>query len=193
MPKSPQKRREEIIDHLVGNCDCGKEAQFSEADIEVLNKFSVDQLEALMGDEEKEQPVAPAVNEKKEEKQEEVKEPVKNSKEVQEFDENKLPESVREELQFARNMMQEKKEELVTKITANKSCLFTKEDLLTKSIDDLTKIASLVDNSLALEEEEEEAAARFTPRLGGHRAPTGNKKEKVEYEILDLPVMNFGN
>ena len=50
MPVSPQKRRQEIVDHLVGNCECDSKALFTEDDVEVLNKFSVEQLERLFED-----------------------------------------------------------------------------------------------------------------------------------------------
>lgn len=191
MPVSPQKRRQEIYDHLVGNCDCGSEPQFTEADVEVLNKFSLDQLERLM-DEKKEEETKeePVSNEKKED--DKKQEPIVNKQpEPVKFDESMLPDNVKEELQFARNMLQKQKDELIGKITANKNCGFTKEELNKKCPDELTKIVSLISN----EEDKDDSkdAKHRTPRLGGHVAPTTNKDKSLQDEILDLPVMNFGS
>jgi hypothetical protein len=193
MPKlsDQAKRRQEIMDHLVGNCDCENQPQFTEDDFGVLNKFSVEQLEKLFDKEEKKE--EPAVNETKETPVTEKQEPVENKqepvKEPVKFDESMLPENVREELQFARNMLQQKKDQLIAKITTNKDCMFTKEELNKKSPDELTKIASLVGNSEPVKEEEK----RQTPRLGGHNTPVGNTKKFDASDLLDLPVMNFGS
>lgn len=180
MPKLPDdsKRKQELLDHLVGNCKCDGEPQFSQDDVEVLNKFDIDQLDRL-ADEPKEQ----VVNE--EPAQELVEETVKNS-ETPKFDEALLPDSVKEELQFARNMMQKEKDSLVEKITINKDCAFSKEELSEKSVDELRKIASLVGNQA----DPEEQPTKVTPRLGGN-VRIDNKEQTLE--ALELPVMNFGN
>ena len=48
MPKLDAVKKQEIIDHLVGNCECGDGTSFSQDDVEVLNKFSLEQLEKLV-------------------------------------------------------------------------------------------------------------------------------------------------
>ncbi len=179
MPKLPDdsKRKQELLDHLVGNCKCDGEPQFSQDDVEVLNKFDIDQLDRL-ADEPKEQVVNEELNQ-------EIEEPVVNS-ETPKFDEALLPDSVKEELQFARNMMQKEKDSLVEKITVNKDCAFSKEELSEKSVDELRKIASLVGNQA----DPEEQPIKVTPRLGGN-VRIDNKEQPLE--ALELPVMNFGN
>lgn len=193
MPKLVQNRRKEIVDHLIGNCDCGAEPQFSEDDIEVLNKFSVDQLERMLADHKQEEDKEPAANKDKAEtdKEEKVIANKEDTQEPKQFDESQLPESVREELQFARNMMQQQKDQLIAKITDNEECLFEKDELNNMSVDNLTKMASLVGNASSKEEEDE--PKRRTPRLGGHKTPTDNQKKCQVAEILDLPVMDFGS
>lgn len=180
MPQLDSKRKQELLDHLVGNCKCDGKPQFSQDDVEVLNKFDLDQLDLL----------ATNLAEEKVENQEEPKEvpkeePVVN-KEPLKFDETSLPESVKEELQFARNMMQKEKDSIVEVITSNKNCTFSKDELSTKKVCELRKIASVVDN-----EADQDEQPKVTPRLGGN-VPTGNKGQ-VELESLALPVMNFGN
>ena len=175
MPKLDSKRKQELLDHLVGNCECGEEPQFSQDDVEVLNKFDLDQLERL----------ANKPEEKVENQEvEEAKLPVQE--EAPSFNEEALPESVKEELAFARNMMQKEKDSLVSKITVNKDCAFSKEELPEKSVDELRKIASLVGNQA----DPEEQPKKVTPRLGGN-VRVDNKEQPLE--ALDLPVMNFGN
>ena len=51
MPKLKQTeedRREELIDHLIGNCECDEEAPFDEDDLDTLNKFDTEYLEELV-------------------------------------------------------------------------------------------------------------------------------------------------
>jgi len=191
MPMSPQKRRQEIYDHLIGNCGCDEEPQFTEEDIEVLNKFSIEQLDRLIPEEKDlEEAVA-----NEEEPVEEVKVPeaVANEQVVEpaapkEFDESALPDEIKKELEFARNTLKEQKDVLIDKIVSNKKCEFTKEELSSKDPQELQKLVSLLGNS----EPAEEPKPKKPLRLGGHAEVTGNETTSVP-DVLELPVMNFGS
>jgi len=94
MPKLDSARKQEIIDHLVGNCECGGSPKFSQDDVEVLNKFELEDLLKLQGEsEEVEEPQAEVQNSEPVEAiaEEEVEAPAA-------FDESVLPDSVKEEL-----------------------------------------------------------------------------------------------
>ena len=192
MPKLDSARKQEIIDHLVGNCECGGSPKFSQDDVEVLNKFELEDLLRLQGE-----------SEEVEESQAEVQnsEPVEavaeEKVEAPAFDESALPDSVKEELAFARNMLQQKKDELIAVIVANANCDFTQEELQSKDQDELAKLAKLAKVVNEVKEEAPvqkvvEEKAQNTPRLGGH-AMAANKAESMSgpYEVLDTPIMLF--
>lgn len=198
--KLTPEEREEAIGHLTGNCDCGMEPVFNEDNTDMLEKMTDAQLlllvensKAMMVDDEEEmeddeeemeydeeeEVVAPPVRMKGK--------PVANS---YTFNESDLPEEVQEDLKFARNMRQQQKDGLITKITTNKSGLFSAKELQSKSIDELTKIASYVGNAAPAPEKK---FGKAVPRVGGHRpAPINNQSGNDEDEILELPVMNYG-
>lgn len=192
MPKLDSARKQEIIDHLVGNCECGGSPQFSQDDVEVLNKFELEDLLKLQGEPiEVEEPQAEVQNSEPVEAiaEEEVEAPA--------FDESALPDDVKEELAFARNMLQQKKDELIAVIVANSNCDFTQDELQNKDQTELAKLAKLATVVNEVKEEQPvqevvEEKAQPTPRLGGH-AMAANKAENEfgEHEILNSPIMLF--
>lgn len=194
MPKLDSARKQEIIDHLVGNCECGESPQFSQDDVEVLNKFELEDLLKLRGEaEEVEEPQAEVQNSEPVEAVAEEEKVV----EAPAFNESDLPESVKEELAFARNMLQQKKDELIAVIVSNENCDFTQDELQSKDQDELAKLAKLatVVNEVKEEapvQEVVEEKAQNTPRLGGH-AMAANKAESESspHEVLDTPIMLF--
>ena len=216
MTKLTMKKRQELLDHLVGNCQCEEEAQFTEDEMDTLNHFSDTQLLALnmaSGDHEedeeddgesvvtlpvkkgKKKAVTPVMED--DEEDEEDEEEVQN---MYTFNEDDLPDEILEDLQFARNMKKQKKDQLIATITSNKEGLFGKRELQSKSIDELTKIASYVSNSSNGDEDDEEQTPKSVfnrqsnkrpKRLGGHQQRTTNNAELDD--VLDLPIMNFSS
>lgn len=200
--KLTPEEREEAIGHLTGNCDCGMEPVFNEDNTDMLEKMTDAQLlllvensKAMMVEEnEEEEMESDEEMEMEMEDEEEMvpaprmkRKPVANS---YTFNESDLPEEVKEDLKFARNMRQQQKDGLITKITTNKSGLFSAKELQSKSIDELTKIASYVGNASSAPEKK---FGKAVPRIGGHRpAPINNQSGNDEDEILELPVMNYG-
>lgn len=187
MPKLDSARKQEIIDHLVGNCECGDTPKFSQDDVEVLNKFELEDLLKLQA-EETQEPQAEVQNSEPAEVEAEVKsEPS--------FDESILPDSVQEELAFARNMLQQKKDEYIEVIVANENCDFTKDELQARDhteLGKLAKLAKVVENSVVEQPEEKvEEPAPATPRLGGHAIAANKASESGPTEVLDSPIMLF--
>lgn len=82
---------------------------------------------------------------------------------------------------------EEAKNELVTKIIANKGNQFTKEYLLTKGIKELRGIASIACNG------KEDKREKDTPMFHGAFTPSGPANNEVTEEALVMPVMNFGS
>jgi len=181
--------RSELLDHLIGNCDCENAPKFGEKDRGTLNKMSDDELLVFVGNAgcDKEQDMSAEGEEEmvdpKELKKRKAQAMMAGKKPA--FNEASLPLEIREQLAFARNIEQQQKDELITKITANADVLFTNEELQEKSVDELTKIASLAPKTLNFS-----SATRVVPRLGGHKQPVRNN-EVSQDEILESPVINW--
>ena len=191
MPKLASKRRQELVDHLVGNCNCDTEALFDENDVETLNKFEIDQLEELAGnlEEDENESLEEVENASKEEETVENSKLDTEEKDSNMFDEKNLPPEILEDLKFARNMKRQQQDQLIAQITTNEDGLFSKKELQAKSVDELQKIASYVKNSV---EEKKESPAPKGRRLGGH-LPIRNESatEAPLDDILEAPVIDW--
>lgn len=208
--------RQQLIDHLVGNCDCKQDAPLfnAESDLELLEGMSDEQLVATYHgslsnnseDDTDETEDVENMDEEEEMDEEDMEEDTEEEapkgkgkfpffkKKVANsatFNEDDLPEEIREDLQFARNMKRQQKEQLIAKITANEGGLFTSKELMTKSVDELTKIASLVGNS-----DNKGSSVRtrkVSPRVGNGQPVKSSVTNSDENDILDLPVMDYSD
>ena len=200
MPKLTSKKKRELIDHLVGNCDCEGEPLFEKDDAGTLNKLDLEELERLSGNEDPDEESDDSDDsddddgdDKEAESKDNSKETVGNNQEKEQvFNLEKLPQEVREDIEFARNMKRQQKDQLIAKITVNKDGLFSKKELETKSVDELQKIASYVVENKD-EGDTKEKTPKQTPRLGGCTNVTSNKEDDTEGEILVAPTINFAS
>jgi len=198
--KLTPEERQVSIDHLLGNCDCTQDTPlFNEANTEVLESMTDAQLILLV---ENSKMVMEAVDEEEEEveyeemeeeeevvvppKRKMVAKPVANA-----ITEEDLPAEMQEDLKFARNMRQQQKDQLVGKITTNaKGSLFTEKELQSKSVDELTKLVSLIGNYAPGTRAPEKKTAR---RIGGHASVPTSNQSFDDNDILELPTINFGS
>lgn len=180
MPKLSSKLRQEIVDHLVGNCECQTEPMFSEHDSETLSKLDTEQLKDIASGDANAEDV---LNELEEENFYFVEE---EDLEEATFNEEDLPEEIQEELLFARTVKAEQKEALVESITSNSSSeAYTEEELLEKPLEDLVKLEQLVSNST------NKVNRVATPKLGGNNSHVSNSSSFDDKDILEIPAIEF--
>lgn len=232
MAKLSTTERQALIDHLIGNCDCGATPLFNEDNEDQLTSLRDDQLIALannaedadevVDEEETEEEGSTEVSNAKkppkvvaeeededmdEEDMDEEETEVESKKKVPPFtkkkkavfNESDLPQEVREDLQFARSMKQQKKDQLIAQIVSNEEGMFTKRELNAKDLDELTKIASYVKNCAndatandADNDDEVIAPVRkSSARLGGHVRTTNNSTTGLQDEILETQTIDY--
>ena len=196
--------KKELIAAIVGN------AKWSEKDLDVLGNMTVEQLSALV-EAQKANPAlkiaigdSPVKNEDPPATKPAVPDPTAkpvpaatpakgseapaaNSKQetkiitVAEFVGN-APAEVQEVLNESMAMMNEEKGKIVAAILANKANSFTEEELKTRPLGELRKMAQLMSV--------EAAPAGRAPRYAG-QAPTPAENTEAE-EVLEMPAMEFG-
>lgn len=202
-----QKRREELIEGLISN----EEGIFDEDDADRLEELTDNQLVALSDADALDAVVNNAARYEqienecdghydkmgKKKKSKAVAEEMVDEEDDEEemtgnrhFNEEDLPEEILEDLQFARNMKQQQKDQYIAKIVANKNGLYTKDELSRKPLNELQKIASYAatTNSDASDKD----TKKRPKRLGVH-IPTSNADESdnLQDELLEEPVFNW--
>ncbi len=200
MAKLNEKKKKEVIDNLVANCDC-----WDEDNREILNAMTDEKLNILSDHTEKllnNAAVAEAArkgfehgdvgytfNEKT--KSFEGKAKPKKKEPVTNKEESKKPKTMDEwmadapaEIQLmvrnAKEREDQDKATCVEAITANEKNVFTEDQLNAMDLKQLEGMAALV----ATEE-------KPTVNYSGQFTPTGNKKKEENEEILPLPTINF--
>lgn len=192
MPKLKTQKKRDLIEHLVGNCDCDQDPLFSEDDIDVLEKMDLEKLETLAhntnevdeemsADDEEHDPEDMELKKKKRKAKrlmntkdsdysEEGEETVSNK--IREED---LPDEWREDLKLVRNMRRQKKDQLIAKITENQDegSGYSEDELEAMDLDSLEKIVGLVKNV----QKNYKPATRRVKRVGGHAEPTKNTEK----------------
>lgn len=164
MPRLRRNERRELINHLVGNCDCETDPMFDpEEDIETLNKMDLEDLRELAFEDDEDLPdedcdvfnAMPAAlmkkmmakkKGKKKKKYEDGEEdddmPVGNRRSNIKLQD--LPKEWQEDIKLARNQRKQQKDQLIAKITENQQGDegFSNEELDAMSNDQPRKIAS---------------------------------------------------
>lgn len=203
MAKLNDQKRKELVDNLVGNCEC-----WVEEDREVLNAMTDDELQVLNGVVDKvtyAEAIANAAKKGYEDDtikvtfDEEKKEFVGNQKtkpnetDTTENKEDKpmtdeqwmasAPPGVRRVVENAQRKEQEEKDGYKKQILANERNTFTDEQLQAMVINQLRGIAAL-----AVEDDKKQGVANYSGAATPF--PTSNKEED-EMEPLVVPTMNY--
>lgn len=202
LKKSYEQQKEEVIDHLVGNCECEHEHQFSEDDFETLNKFDLEDLQGMienMGDHAANLP--PFGNPKKkkkkkgeleeEETDEEEEVPAGNSESEADIDKwlSTAPEQIQSIVKNAIAHEQEQRDELVSQIIANESNSFEEDTLYGFTLPQLEGIAKLAENASgapAPKPSKRNNYAGNSPAVNSKRKPSGHDEAP-----LIVPTINW--
>jgi hypothetical protein len=154
------------VDQLIAN----EQTNFSEDDREWLANLSEAQVDKLF-------PAAPAANSQADNKvtKEEAVEALRESIQDKDSFLNLLPSDMREQFSHGLALHQQRRTELIDRVTAN-SDVYTKEELEAKPIDEIEKLASLV-----------KPQVNHAP-LGGGQAPTDNSNQDAPSPLLPTGV-----
>lgn len=190
-------KRTELIDTIIANVCC-----FDENDRTILNSLSDDKLLRMAHEGElepsnnKKEAVANAdVENKKKAKDDDpcakegmTAEEVQNCKEKQKMAANALTPEQLEDLAFAKQVKQERKDAAIAVITANKQNPWKAEELQAMPLDQLQKLATIakVDAPAPL--------PKVLPNFRGAAVPAtnaGNDQEDKD-DMLPLPTINWG-
>ena len=186
--------RKKAIEGLVSNCKCDKREQVLE-----LNKLSDEQLAIISN------AFPPAKGDEEEEVEDEGGEggeggepaPKKkmacNKADVNKWLEN-APAEIQRMVANQRKLEKTMKAKTISAIMANAGNVFTKEELATKTVEDLVKTAKLVaptaNTSYTSDDEDEDEGANFA--ANGFGAVTGNAGEQPNFEGgLTMPELDL--